>query len=366
MKIGILTFHCAHNYGAVLQCYALQQYLRSLGHDILVVNYQPKYLLEPYSIVPNLKVTSFIRWTKVLLKFILTLPIRIMRYRKFEKFINEYLRLTSEVKDVKDIASLNCDVYIMGSDQIWNPRITEGFDSVYFGGFEVGRDVKKIAYGASLGLQNLTKEQCQYLAKSLSNFNAISVREYKTISLLQPLTNLSISQVVDPTFLLEEKDWNNLASKVPLCKEKYVLTYQVEVNPNVNRIACLIARQLNARLIRLVAWPTRNYSRELKQVVDPAEFLSYFRHAECVVTSSFHGTAFSILYRRPFYVVDLHSLRGGSNERLKTLLSLFHLEERYIPEEWNAVFQKIDYTDINTQLESVRGESQKFLLDNLK
>ena len=354
MKIGILTFHCAHNYGAVLQCYALQRYLHSLGHDILIINYRPKYLLEPYSVVPNLKVTSFIRWTKILLNFILTFPIRIMRYRKFEEFIN------------KDIASLNCDVYIMGSDQIWNPKITEGFDSVYFGGFEVGKDVKKIAYAASMGLQNLTKEQALYLAKSLSNFNAISVREYKTISLLQPLTNLTISQVVDPTFLLRGKDWDNLASKVPLCKEKYVLTYQVAVNPNVNRIARLIAKQLNARLIRLVAWPTRNYSRELKQVVDPSEFLSYFRHAECVVTSSFHGTAFSILYRRPFYVVDLHSLRSGSNERLKTLLSLFHLEEHYIPEERNAVFQKIDYTDIDTQLESVRGESQKFLLDNLK
>ena len=365
MKIGILTFHCAHNYGAVLQCYALQQYLRSLGYEVLIVNYRPEYLLKPYTIVPALGNTSLVGKIKILLNFILSFPVRVIRYKGFEKFIDKYL-LFSKVVDRASIDSLACNIYIIGSDQVWNPKITEGFDDVYWGNFVVRRNVKKITYAASIGLSNLTEEQSIYLKKALSNFNAVSVREYKMISLLQPLINLRISQVVDPTFLLGKQDWDGLASKVPLCKEKYVLTYQVEVNPNVNRVARLIAKQLNARLIQLVAWPTIKYNNALRQTADPLAFISYIKYADCVVTSSFHGTAFSILYQRPFYVVDLHSLHGGSNERLKTVLSMFHLEGRYIPEEWNSRFEEIDYTDINIQLESMRGESQKFLLDNLK
>ena len=365
MKIGILTFHCAHNYGAVLQCYALQQYLRSLGYEVLLVNYRPEYLLKPYTRVPALGNTSLVGKIKILLNFILSFFVRVIRYRGFEKFINKYL-LVSKVVNREDIDSLTCDVYIVGSDQVWNPKITEGFDDVYLGNFVVRRNVKKITYAASISLSDLTEEQSIYLKKALYNFNAISVREYKMISLLQPLTNFKLMQVVDPTFLLDKQDWDKLVSNIPPCQGKYVLTYQVEVNPNVNRIAHLIARQLNARLIQLVAWPTIKYKNSLRQTTDPAAFVSYIKHAECVVTSSFHGTAFSILYQRPFYVVDLHSLHGGSNERLKTVLSTFHLEERYIPEGWDSKFQNIDYTDINIQIESMREESQKFLLDNLK
>ena len=143
MKIGILTFHCAHNYGAVLQCYALQQYLRSLGYEVLIVNYRPEYLLKPYTIVPDLGNTSLVGKIKILLNFILSFFVRVIRYRGFEKFINKYL-LVSKVVNREDIDSLTCDVYIVGSDQVWNPKITEGFDDVYLGNFVVRRNVKKI------------------------------------------------------------------------------------------------------------------------------------------------------------------------------------------------------------------------------
>ena len=155
MKIGILTFHCAHNYGAVLQCYALLQYLRSLGHEALIVNYRPEYLLKPYTIVPDLGNTSLVGKIKILLNFILSFPVRVIRYKGFEKFIDKYL-LLSKVVDRASIDSLACNIYIIGSDQVRNPKITEGFDDVYWGNFVVRKNVKKITYAVSIGLSNLT------------------------------------------------------------------------------------------------------------------------------------------------------------------------------------------------------------------
>lgn len=364
MKIGILTFHCAHNYGAVLQCYALQQYLLSLGHEVVVINYRPEYLLDPYTVFPKLSIYSWKGKLTRLINFVITFYIRIVRHRVFEDFINKYLKLSDVVRTKHDIEKLDYDVFIMGSDQIWNPKITKGFDDVYFGYFDTKRGAKKIAYAASLGLSSLTEEQKSYLQNSMSNFDAIGVRENNMKDLLQPLTAKSVVQVLDPTLLLDRKIWESLSSKSSLSKEKYVLTYQVEVNKNVNRIAYLIAKQLDAKVIQLVAWPKFNYANEdIRQVAGPLEYISYIKYAECVVTSSFHGTAFSIIFRRPFYVVDLQSLRKGSNERMKTLLSEFHLEERYISENGNPVYHNINYSTVEDIIKYRKNSSRDFLIN---
>ena len=151
MKIGILTFHCAHNYGAVLQCYAMQEFLRCKGHDVEVINYRPKYLLEPYK---TFKVKRFlskkpIRLSKgVIIEFIL-FPTRLKRFNGFEKFIKNRLSLSE--KATCSSISPKYDVYIAGSDQIWNPKITHGFDSVFFADFPFIKNMKKyISYAASM------------------------------------------------------------------------------------------------------------------------------------------------------------------------------------------------------------------------
>ena len=132
MKIGILTFHCAHNYGAVLQCYAMQEFLRSKGHDVEVINYRPNYLLKPYKIfnVKRFSSKKPIRILKGLILEFLLFPVRLKRFYGFENFINNKLILSKTV--TKESIPSNYDIYIVGSDQIWNPKITKGFDEIYF------------------------------------------------------------------------------------------------------------------------------------------------------------------------------------------------------------------------------------------
>ena len=130
MKIGILTFHCAHNYGAVLQCYALQEMLKGMGHTVEIIDYRPDYLRMPFDVINLHRIQSrnLLRLVKSIILETLSLSQRIIRHRKFDSFIKYYLNLSRSVGISSDY-----DVYVMGSDQIWNPKITNGFDGVYFG-----------------------------------------------------------------------------------------------------------------------------------------------------------------------------------------------------------------------------------------
>ena len=163
MKIGILTFHCAHNYGAVLQCYATQEFLRGKGYDVEVINYRPYYLLHPYQLFNYRRVLckNPIRLIKKFIQELLLFPVRYKRWRAFEGFINEQLQLGSVVTNKLPI---DCDVYLIGSDQVWNPKITNGFDDVYFAQFPFAKAKKRyVAYAASMEAKKLKNEGMSYL-----------------------------------------------------------------------------------------------------------------------------------------------------------------------------------------------------------
>ena len=227
MRIGILTFHCAHNYGAVLQCYAMQEFLRSKGHDVEVINYRPNYLLNPYK---TFNVNRFlskkpIRILKGLIIEFLLFPVRLKRFFGFEKFINGRLSLSEKV--TRSSISPNYDIYIVGSDQIWNPKITQGFDSVYFADFPFLKSAKKyISYAASMEAKALSDEQAAFFKKNLSNFDSLSVREDALKQILQPLTCKPISQVLDPVLMAPPQIWDRFSSDKKDV-EKYVVVYQV-------------------------------------------------------------------------------------------------------------------------------------------
>lgn len=364
MRIGILTFHCAHNYGAVLQCYALQAYLKSLGHDVVVIDYRPEYLKAPYAVLPKLRNKKLAVKIKTLIVYSLTFYVRLRRYYKFSKFINRELQLSEPIKDKSDIENCNCDLYIIGSDQVWNPKITDGFDDFYFGYFKTSSKI--ITYAVSLGMSSLTEPQKKYLERALSNFEAISVRESNMIDLLHPLTDKKIQQVIDPTMLLNVSIWQNMVSLKPVERQKYVLVYQVAQNSSVYRIAKHIAEQLGAKVVEIAAWHSCRFRKGYKQTLGPKCFLSYFSQAECVVTSSFHGAVFSLIFERPFYVVDISSMHSGANERLKSILELLQLKDRYIPETWAEKYHEINYKKIRTLRKEYMAEAEEFLQDALQ
>lgn len=361
MKIGILTFHCAHNYGAVLQCYALQEILKSMGHDVEVINYRPEYLLKPYRIfdLGRFKHKNPLKLIKAILKEIILFRKRVARHNIFQHFINERLNLSYEVS--REQIPSYYDVYIMGSDQIWNPQITKGFDSVYFGEFRFPKNGKKyIAYAASMETSSLNQESKTFYSRVLKNFDAISVRENTFAQLLQSLTNKKIETVLDPTLLADPAIWDSIV-KHPSIKEPYVLVYQVRRDKNTKRIANNIAKQLHAKVIEITANVNCKLLHNTYQSCSPEEFLGWIKYASCVITTSFHGTAFSIIYNKSFYCLKL----GKGDTRAASLLQELELGNRMIEQTSSPKFQLINYEYVNEKIMILRKKSYQFLFSSL-
>jgi hypothetical protein len=365
MRIGILTFHCAHNYGAVLQAYALREELKLMGYDVEFVNYQPEYLLSPYSIdiikgYKNYKPSSFFSTIKYIGSEIILFRRRFIRYWKFNKFIKKKLSIrTKPIKNVVEIDK-DYDAYIFGSDQIWNLSITKGFDDIFWGNFIVKKNAKKISYAASMDTEKI--QEYALIKSRLSNFDYLSVRENQLKNLLQPLCYKEINTVLDPTLLVSPQTWNSFIKK-PNIKKKYVLVYQVRETPQTLRIANEIASQIGGVVIRLVAFfNSWKYGKNLHQSEGPEEFVNWIKYAECVVTTSFHGTAFSIIFNKPFYTLKLSD---GSDSRAKNLLIKFNLSDRFISPESNINLTDIDYTNVNSKLNELRSLSKSFLINSL-
>ena len=356
MRIGILTFHCAHNYGAVLQCYALQETLKAMGHNVKVIDYRPDFLLNPYKIWNINRNKDYNSFFKRLILECLTLHRGLVRCRAFDSFIKTRLNLTKE----QTIPS-SFDAYIMGSDQIWNPQITKGFHKPYFGYFNFPKENRKyIAYAASMEASSLTQEAKAFYMKALDNFNAVSVREKTLADLLQPLTSKKIETVLDPTLLANTNIWNSIVKR-PLLNCKYVLVYQVRCDKNTRRIAQDIADQIGAKVIEITAWINWKFKKNVYQCCSPEEFLGWIKYASCIVTTSFHGTAFSVIFNKPFYCVKL----GKGDTRATSLLHELGLENRMIEKTSSPNFRSIDYRQATMNLADLQNKSYQYLVSSL-
>lgn len=360
MEIGILTFHCAHNYGAVLQCYALQEFLIKKGYNVEVIDYRPSYLIAPYK-TPNLFVSRNIkRMLRNTIAQMLKYPKAVRRHKAFTKFIEDRLKL-SQPCDEKHIMP-DKDAYIFGSDQIWNYKITNGGDDVYWGILPFDKkDKKYIAYAASMGIEKVTGKEKERIAGKLKIFDAVSVRENSLKNLLASISDIKVEQVLDPTLLAPRSVWNKLTDCV---KERgYVLVYQVRGDTNTMDFARHIASQLNANVISLESYVRCKVERGKKSCASPEDFVAYIKHASCVVTTSFHGTAFSVIFNRPFYCLELGD---GEDGRSKSLLNSLHLDDRMVDKLERPSFSDIDYSEANEILKALRKSSEQFLTKNLK
>ena len=361
MKIGLLTFHCAQNYGAVLQCYATQEFLKSKGYDVEVVDYRPDYLLRPYRLFNTQRlacgnpITSAINLVKELIQF----PRRCYRQWAYRRFTKKYLALSNLV--TKETIPTYYDTYIVGSDQIWNPKLTHGFDDAYFCRFAFHKNNKRyIAYAASMEAKELTIDAQEFYKESLKHFDSISVREGNLIQLLQPLTQRKITQVLDPTLMADPRIWNNFLTHHSE-KKKYVVIYQGRSNKASERIAKDIAKQVGGKVVILSTWFSLSRG-ESHLNVGPDKFIDIIRHAACVITTSFHGTAFSIIFNRPFYTIRMND---GADTRSQSLLEALNLQDRMIDTDSSPIFSTIDYSEANSKLEELRCLSQEFLLNAL-
>lgn len=358
MNIGIITFHNAVNYGAVLQCYALKEYLKIHGGNVYVVNYCNKDLLSCYKAFDRHR---FIRREKPLIMVrrlfseLSLITSRIKRNYKFHKFVVGQLNLLEPT--IENINKL--DLIVIGSDQVWNTKLTRGFDDYYWGNFCHSEKTRLISYAASI--EEFWDAKEDHVAKHLlAAFDSISVREAKAvhrISDLLPENNINLS--VDPTLLIDKGIWGKIAKK-PSVKEPYLLVYQVRPSEKVCKIAEVVAEQLSLKIVYLSA-DVAGLNSSCCRSASPEEYLGLFKYASFVVCSSFHGTVFSLIFSKPFISVKLND---GKDSRVETLLMQFNAQHRFLS-DYKDIYKLKDLMEIIEYSSSVSESSKKYLLNYL-
>ena len=324
-KIGILTFHRANNYGAVLQAYALKQTLLSLNSQVQIVNYLCPAIEDFYSFWRG---KFSVKWLMVKIGKLAFLPIFIANKRKFEQFRSRYLTDTLPVS-AANIAKLNTqyDVFITGSDQVFNPRIT-GFDKNYLLGF-VQDNSKKYAYAASVAIQDFSSQEEDFLSHYLSTFSVISVREKQTVEKLHQLTGKPVLLHLDPTLLLTKQNWQQIASS-SVNQGKYILLYLMDENSKIIDFTKRLSKHTGLQVIHISA--SLRPKTPFKTVcVTPQQWLGYFLGATYVVTNSFHGLVFCLNFNKPFFVDVVHNrVTRLYNARIINMLEMTGFTNRLI------------------------------------
>lgn len=367
MKIGIFTFHCAANYGAVLQTYCLQEVLKGMGHEVYVIDYRPEYLREPYktfSYNPSY-FGSYLDKCRGLLRACLVAPIRWKRNRAFFQFVHHHLNLYQ--LDLSN-ESNDFDAFVFGSDQIWNPKITCGFDKVYLGDFPAAKGKKLIAYAASAGsISYFSGENVDYFLSRLQHFDKVTGREEFLIEYINQNSSIISEVVFDPVLLAGPTVLNNLLFQNRI-KEKsqklpYLLLFQLTRNDDITSYAAAVAKSKGLKLIEIATMRESIFNNNMKQTLSVERLLSYFINATYIITSSFHGTVFSLLFKKQFNTI---SVDNSIDERALSLLKNLDLSDRMVNIHGKMVSStQIDYTIADNIYSRKKIESYNVLHNSL-
>ncbi len=364
MKIKTITCHDVYNSGASLQAFALQHYLESQGHEVQIIDYKPDYLSNHFNLwAINPK------YNKPMLReayWMVKLPNRIKeraRKKPFDQFTQHYLHLTRRYSSVEELRKdpPEADVYIAGSDQIWNTTLNNGTDAAFYLDFGSAR---KTSYAASFATPALREGTKNFVKQKLKNFDAISVREKSGIGLLNSL-GYEGNQVVDPVFLLSKEDWDTLLTDNPFAsqselKEPYILVYNTEYNSPINEVAIRLAKLRNCKIYSM---NHSSYAQKTFVNNGPLDFVALVKGAQCVVSNSFHATVFSMIFGRDTFVVNR---QDGLNQRMKDLLEDYSLCNRLISPATDdqQLVEHIDYSKVHPILERSIVNSKNWLDKN--
>lgn len=316
MKIGILTFQFAHNYGALLQAYGLRQYLKTQGYEVEILNYIPPKVRKEYSMNPFVAVRSL----RGLVSLTIRNAKRVKQFQLIRKFQMENLCCGKALYTSKELQNQmeQLDCVVVGSDQVWNTALTGEISDYYLD--VVAPELRKVSYAASFGTDTIQPFQQQLLRKHLQHYHSISVREDKAKEIIRQYTDLDATVVADPVFLISKEQWKEFALKPVGMKENelFVVYYSLKDNPSLARMAEKQAKERNAKLFMI--HPTAaNQKVRGKQLynVGPREFVWLIAHAECVVSNSFHATAFSTIFNKTLYYQEVE----GLGSRVKSLFN---------------------------------------------
>lgn len=356
MKIGILTYHRSHNYGALLQAIALRKVLADMGHEVTFIDYWPAYHRHMYALFSfaSLKYRSVRGNLSYIKSCLQNYKYRKERINNFNKFIAEYIEpFLSSMND-------SYDLVIHGSDQIWRKQFElRTYNPVYFGNHNI-QTVKKISYAASMGILPENKADKLTVRKLLSNLDTISVREHGLKELCISLGYAETRQDLDPTLLLNLSDW---AGMFRLRKkdnaEKYALYYKIIDSFDICELQRFsVSKGLNLKIIYHEAGCMN--SDEHITTADPCQFLYLMYNADFVFTSSFHGLVFALLFHKPFFA----SFTRNSG-RAASLLDALEIQGRLLNSkgEIPSNIQPINYNMVDNTLNQLRSSSRDFLFN---
>lgn len=356
VKVGIITFHNAINYGALLQTYALQKSITNMGYEAEIINYSNSNID---------KIRKKPCWKQYRNPFNyhndkLIYEVEIVKEKKLRDFLNARINKTEKInrENITKVSS-KFDVVFTGSDQVWNDSITD-FDDTYYLDFVPAE--KRCSYAASIGKEIIPAENVPRMQKLLSNYHAISVREETAKEALKTQMGILATRVLDPTLLISEREYEKLARK-PV-KKRYVLLYMLLYSESLVQSAKKMAKEKGVPVFGI-----NSSGKRIKGIVDYSdagieEWLGLFLNAEFVFTNSFHGTAFSINFNKQFNV-ELPPARIQASSRVKDILKIFDLEKQVI-ENGETKSNIINYELVNRILSTEREKSRKFLLNAIE
>lgn len=377
-KIGILTFHKSINYGSSLQAVALYNVLKNNNYNVELIDYEPLIYKKIYGF---LYVPSNIKEFCIMLsKFLLFIPLVIQK-QNFIKFNSRYSKTSQEKYYFGDENTDKLRKYntiIVGGDQVWNLRVADA-DPIFF--LPKKSNYKKITYSVSINNTNFTEDRYKDKLKEwINDFSYISIREN---SGLKKINNyLKINKVqntdLDSTFLLNKDFYYRIMTPNRIIKKDYIFVYCISYYDDTYKAATYISNKLNipvytilsTRNIYTLARIKRNGTKIIKYKTSPSDFLNIINNASFVLTNSFHGLAFSIIFEKQFFAIkNYKNNQSIADERVHNIIEQFGLNDRYKSAEEIKnlpAFDFIDYSKINSKIEKFSNESLDRLLNELK
>ncbi len=372
MKIKTITCHNVYNYGASLQAYALQHFLEEQGHDVEIIDFQPYFHQDRYNLFyigKGYKYYNISAKYPFLKPFIAMISNRKMfqtygRKKFFDKFTNTFLHLTTHryetTEELRKIPP-TADIYIAGSDQIWNTNCENGLEPAYYLDFGQ-QSIKRISYAASFAISEIQPEYKSFVSNQLQKFDKISVREQTGLDILTTLGISDGHRVLDPVFLLTSEEWTILTKNAhthKLKSNKFIVVYDFLGDEKIAKLSKTLKNNFNLPIVSVNDACSRNYADININDAGPLEFLWLIKNAHTVIASSFHATAFSIIFNKDFYI---YPLKGqSSSSRMIDLLGMLGLSERFLSEK---PLNSIDYSNVNRLIENEIYNSKSFLIDS--
>ncbi len=357
MRVGILTFQNTTNYGAMFQAYALQTFVNQYC-ACEILNYTNSTLKDRYEINP-FKAKSIKDFVKKSLHYKENKKNMLI----FDEFKRKKLNISDEEYNESNIAKadLKYDLFIAGSDQVWNFKLTN-YDRNYFLTFASNK-AKRNSYAASLGVSKLNESDEQFLKELITQQNNISVRENEGKNLIDDVISEKeknmINVNIDPVFLLSLKDWDKLIGNVNVTYNNYLFIYEVAYIPEILEFAKKIAKDKNLKILYVSASNKKLSGAVTLKNITPLQFLKYIKNAEIIITSSFHGMAFSVIFNKIFYY-GIPKNKANFGSRLNNLAKVLKLESRnYINYSQDINF--IDYNKVNNKIAAERRKAKAYI-----